>query len=96
MSTGDEDYNEPYFYINPWPYLDAHSLPVDIAPGHWHTKGYVGSVVTATDLLGARDVSAAVSLFVEQSFDFGKQALGVVAAQARIIGKTIGHTAMGF
>lgn len=68
MSPGDEGYNEPYLYINPWPYLNKDALPDAINPGHWHVDGYVGSIATASELLTQDDVAQAMSAFISESF----------------------------
>lgn len=49
-SPGDEWYPEPYWYVGPNPYPDTSDLPViDGGGGHWHTKGWVGAVLPASD-----------------------------------------------
>ncbi len=76
MSPGDESYDEPYFYINPWPHIDIAALPAPITPGHWHTKGFVGSVATASEILTLDDRLDGTLRFIRDSFDVGKKALG--------------------
>ncbi len=34
LSPGDEAYDQPYFYVNPWPHLDPAGLPQAPRPGH--------------------------------------------------------------
>ncbi len=57
LSPGDASYDEPYFYVTPWPYPDAPPDAPLAAGGRWHTSGWTGAVLTAGDLLagGARD-----------------------------------------
>jgi hypothetical protein len=50
MSPGDTSYNEPYWYVTPWPYPDTASLPQLQGGGVWHTQGWVGAVLTASEL----------------------------------------------
>ena len=69
LSPGDEGYNEPYFYINPWPHLSAENLPNAPPPGHWHTEGYVGLIATASGLSDADDMASITKDFVENAFD---------------------------
>ncbi len=71
MSPGDESYAQPYFYVNPWPHLDASALPDAPAPGHWHTDGYVGAIATGDELLSAQDTEKALSGFLESAFSIG-------------------------
>lgn len=77
MSPGDEGYDEPYFYINPWPHLDKDALPAAIAPGHWHVEGYVGSIATATELLTVDNIEDGVSDFIAKSFAAGRMIQGI-------------------
>ena len=77
LSPGDEGYNEPYIYVNPWPHLDADALPKAISPGHWHTEGYVGLIATATEMLGTSDVPSAMDSFVVESFSTARRAHGL-------------------
>jgi hypothetical protein len=50
MSPGDGSYAEPYWYVTPWPYPAAQLLP-ELDTGRWHTEGWVGAVLTATELV---------------------------------------------
>ncbi len=69
LSPGDEGYDEPYLYINPWPHLDATSLPPAIAPGHWHSEGYVGLIATASEIGETEDLDTAIANFLEPGVD---------------------------
>lgn len=51
FSPGDASYDQPYFYITPWPYPDTEDLPTLEAGAHWHTSGWTGAVLTAERLL---------------------------------------------
>ncbi len=49
LSPGDDSYAEPYFYVGPFPHPDPAGLgPLPV--GHWHTAGWVGGVLTLTEL----------------------------------------------
>ncbi|UCE64088.1 MAG: hypothetical protein JSU59_02795 [Nitrospirota bacterium] len=52
MSPGDSTYAEPYWYVNLWPYPNSSQLPT-MAVGHWHTEGWIGAILTATELIGS-------------------------------------------
>lgn len=53
MSPGDGTYDEPYFYVNPWPRPEVDALP-DLEHGfRWHTEGWVGAVLRGSDLAGS-------------------------------------------
>lgn len=51
FSPGDGSYDQPYFYVTPWPYPDATDLPSLAAGMDWHTSGWTGAVLTAERLL---------------------------------------------
>jgi len=53
LSPGDDNYNQPYFYITPWPYTNIENMTLPVLPsgGFWHTKGWVGSVLTSENIL---------------------------------------------
>ena len=50
LSPGDTTYPEPYWYVNPWPYPEKSLLP-NLKLGKWHTEGWIGAILTATDLV---------------------------------------------
>ena len=45
LSPGDDTYDEPYFYVSPWPHPDAAKLP-DLPIGHWRTEGFTAAILT--------------------------------------------------
>lgn len=54
LSPGDGSYDEPYFYVSPWPYPAADALP-DLPDGaHWHTEGFTAATLTASSILERR------------------------------------------
>ena len=55
LSPGDESYNEPYFYISPWPYpVNKNNLP-KLNHGFWHTQGWFGEVLTSSEIIRSGD-----------------------------------------
>jgi hypothetical protein len=50
LSPGDTSYHEPYWYVSPYPYPDAASLPALDSHGFWHTQHWVGAVLLASRL----------------------------------------------
>lgn len=77
MSPGDEAYQEPYFYINPWPHLAKRKLPDLPAPGHWHKDGFVGAVATASEVLTLDDHRDGLIAFIAGAVETGRRKLGV-------------------
>lgn len=74
MSPGDGTYNQPYFYINPFPAPDAEQLPEAPSPGHWHLQGFVGACATREELLAGPAGAGGLGSFLDQSFEIGLQA----------------------
>ncbi len=50
FSPGDGGYEEPYFYLTPWPYPEVKKLYELDAPAIWNTEGWVGAVLKANEL----------------------------------------------
>ena len=55
LSPGDAFFEEPYFYVRPWPMPQDAALPPLEGAGDWHTAGWVGAVLTATDVVHVDD-----------------------------------------
>ena len=77
LSPGDESYNQPYFYINPWPHLDPSDLPDLPPPGHWQTEGFVGAIATGEEVLTLDDIARDLPQFIGRAFDIGQTRLGL-------------------
>jgi hypothetical protein len=60
LSPGDGSYQEPYFYVTPWPYPadgNDQQLPALPVGAVWHRTGWFGAVLTATAILAEVDQS---------------------------------------
>lgn len=77
LSPGDGTYDEPYFYISPWPYPDADALPALPGIGAWNTDGFVAAVATGSEIAAAPDQGAAALQFLQVAVNACKKALGV-------------------
>lgn len=53
LSPGDDGIPEPYFYVTPWPPPSAASLPALPAGGRWNVQGWIGAVLTGSDIVAA-------------------------------------------
>lgn len=49
LSPGDGGYDQPYWYVAPWPYPPQEKLP-DLSLGKWHTAGWIGAILTAAEV----------------------------------------------
>jgi hypothetical protein len=56
LTPGDAWYGEPYWYVGPYPYPPADRLP-PLEIGRWHTKGWTGAVLTASEVTSERDAT---------------------------------------
>lgn len=64
LSPGDGHYDEPYFYVSPYPGPEGIDLP--LPAGHWHeAPRFKGAVLTATELLTADDRDATARTFLD-------------------------------
>jgi hypothetical protein len=66
LSPGDTSYHEPYWYVSPYPYPDAASLPALDSHGFWHTQHWVGAVLPASRL--TETVSAEAQQHLVETF----------------------------
>ncbi|MHC5012047.1 MAG: hypothetical protein ACYTG6_14060 [Planctomycetota bacterium] len=77
LSPGDGLYDEPYWYVSPWPYPDASRLPSPEERGSWRASPWFGAVLTASELLdGDPDPEAALSRFLEATIPVAIELLG--------------------
>ena len=59
FSPGDDSYDEPYFYVNLWPYPDADQmLPALDGDARWHREGWTGAVLLGSDVVAGASVDA--------------------------------------
>jgi len=82
LSPGDGSYDEPYFYVTPYPYPDAPEPMALGGGGMWHTEGWFGAVLTASTLVAGRsaaDQRRHASAFVESAVSACRKLLGVVS-----------------
>ncbi len=70
LSPGDEQYSEPYMYMNPWPFneeLKKLALPI----GKWHTEGWNGVKIEWSEIIKLDHLEAAEK--ISQVFDILKK-----------------------
>ena len=76
LSPGDEYYDEPYFYVSPYPYPDAASLPRLPKLGHWHTRDFTAAIAAASQVLAAKDRKVETEAFLRDAIEAAIKALG--------------------
>lgn len=78
LSPGDASYEQPYFYVGPYPYPSLKALLKFAGPGHWHTHGFVAAVLTGQQILAAAEAEpqrALVNTFLDSAISISKEAL---------------------
>jgi len=75
LSPGDGSYDEPYFYVAPWPYPEAGKLPA-LTAGGWHTAGWTGAVLRASELVELPDQQGAARTFLGEAVRAARSLLG--------------------
>jgi len=76
QSPGDDLYAEPYWYVGPHPSPPVADLPPLAGSGHWHTQGWVGAALPASDYVGASDQRLQVTAFIESAVAACRRLLG--------------------
>ena len=76
MSPGDSSYDEPYWYITPWPYPELANLPQLSSNGTWHTDGWVGAILTASQLSQEDKQPEKLAAFLDSAISASRSLLG--------------------
>jgi len=71
FSPGDNHYDQPYFYINPYGIDQPDSFP-DVAPGLW-TQYWLGAVLTSDVLESVEDANSVAAEFVGSAISHCQQ-----------------------
>ena len=74
LSSADDHFPEPYFYVSPWPPPDPTGLPA-LPRGGWQVEGFFGAVLTATELLAESDQEEAAREFCDAAITASRQLL---------------------
>ncbi len=51
LAPGDGYYGEPYFYVTPLSCPTTEDLPDISGIGHWHTKDFIGAILTGSQIV---------------------------------------------
>ncbi len=76
LSPGDTAYDEPYFYVSPWPHLTADQV-LATTIGHWHLDGFSAAILSASEIDQSRNAGEQVDQFLEDALRKGVSALGL-------------------
>jgi hypothetical protein len=69
LSPGDEHYDEPYYYVTPYPRPNAAALPPLPKLGHWHTRDFTAAIAPASQIVKAKDRKAETDDFLQAAVD---------------------------
>lgn len=64
FSPGDQNHQEPYWYILPWPAPQVERLPEFGAVGEWNTAGWVGAILENDRLTGYTNPALPIAEFL--------------------------------
>ncbi|MBW4523084.1 MAG: hypothetical protein KME16_25885 [Scytolyngbya sp. HA4215-MV1] len=82
VSPGDTSYNEPYWYVSPYPYPELTNLPALEGKGFWHTQHWVGAVLTASQVTEIEsEQQPQVESFLNSAIKASIAMLGIDAAE---------------
>jgi hypothetical protein len=63
-SPGDASYDEPYFYITPFPVPEN---LFELPSGHWHSEGFTAAILTGTDVANSDAQTELVTAFLRDT-----------------------------
>lgn len=76
MSPGDDNFDEPYFYISLWPVPDQSALTELPAIGYWRSEGFTGAVAPAETILTSANQGADMAEFLREAVAISVKAHG--------------------
>lgn len=76
FAPGDGYYGEPYFYVTPSSRLAPENLPILPEIGHWHTKDFVGAILTASQIIEKNATGDEIVEFLSAAISAGRERLG--------------------
>ena len=76
MSPGDDNFDEPYFYISLWPVPDQSALTELPAIGHWRSEGFSGAVAAAESILASANQGSDMAEFLREAVTISLKAHG--------------------
>ncbi|NJR61426.1 MAG: hypothetical protein HC769_22890 [Cyanobacteria bacterium CRU_2_1] len=77
FSPGDKSYDQPYWYVSPYPYPDTTRLPQLEGNGFWHTTDWVGAVLTTSRLQNYTVESAQIETFLHSALNASQCLMGI-------------------
>jgi hypothetical protein len=75
LSPGDGHYDEPYYYVSPYPYPDPAKLR-RLPFGHWHTGDFIAAIAMVSEFPGGANRRRAAEEFINEAVEASMKALG--------------------
>jgi hypothetical protein len=69
LSPGDEYYDEPYYYVTPYPLPEPAALPPLPPLGHWHTRDFTAAIAPASQIVKAKDRKSETDDFLQAAVE---------------------------
>ena len=79
FSPGDEHYDEPYYYVSPFPYPPPAALPGLEGSGHWKTEPFVSAILTDSERSAAGGSWETVAGFLGRAVPAARDVAGQTA-----------------
>lgn len=74
FSPGDDTIDQPYYYVNIWPNVNASELQQHkLDKGHWYTEGLSGAVLLYGDILTVENQKSTVLNFLSDTISILKK-----------------------
>lgn len=68
-SPGSKFYEEPYFFVKSWPYVDETKLRPLKTRGFWHEEDWIGAVYLIRNLWDSEEQESTAHYFLEDAID---------------------------
>jgi hypothetical protein len=69
LSPGDENHDQPYFYVTPWPHPDERSGLPRLPAGDWRPEGFFGAVLPGSEWVGSSDQAGTGARFLNAAVE---------------------------
>jgi hypothetical protein len=77
LSPGDSSYDQPYYYVSPWPYPDKDLLNNSdlTADSFWHTEGFISAIFLAPSSGNPTDTENKIIDFLTKAIQVCKKTI---------------------
>lgn len=79
LSPGDDSYDEPYWYVGPWPHPSPDEWPTLRGGGRWHSAGFVAAVLPASAFTPENNQPRRLDEFLTSAIEASQELLAAPA-----------------